>query len=204
VRWTTARVPMRRCPRRARRRPATVDGNALDSWLRIAADGCVTARWARTRRHGHLRPHYAVVAEELDVPIDRVTIVMGDTATDRGPARHRRLHGIMDGGSALRRARRKTRGRFLHASGRALRSRGTASCASTASCTCERTNPKRAFVLASSSAGALRRQGFQRNREVQGRARLPDHGQTVPRLTSRPRWRAIPIHRRLQRARMLQ
>ena len=62
--------------------PAKVDPAALDSWLRIAADGSVSASVGKIEAGMGIGTAFAqIVAEELDVPLERVTIVMGDTAT---------------------------------------------------------------------------------------------------------------------------
>ena len=92
--------------------PATIDGNALDSWLRIGADGSVTASVGKIEAGMGIATAFTqVVAEELDVPIDRVTLVMGDTATTVDQRGTGGSNGIMDGGSALAPRRcRRTRG----------------------------------------------------------------------------------------------
>ena len=85
--------------------PATVDAAALDSWIRIGADGSVTAAVGKIEAGMGIGTAFAqIVAEELDVPIDRVTIVMGDTAATVDQRGTGSSNGIMDGGSALRRA----------------------------------------------------------------------------------------------------
>ena len=94
--------------------PATVDANALDSWLRIGADGSVTASVGKIEAGMGISTAFTqVVAEELDVPIDRVTIVMGDTATTVDQRGTGGSNGIMDGGSALRRAAAEGRAALL-------------------------------------------------------------------------------------------
>jgi nicotinate dehydrogenase subunit B len=85
--------------------PATLDPALLDSWLRVAADGSVTASVGKIEAGMGISTAFAqVVAEELDVPIERVTIVMGDTATTVDQRGTGGSNGIMDGGSALRHA----------------------------------------------------------------------------------------------------
>src|SRR4051812_38963224 len=85
--------------------PAKVDPAALDSWLRIGADGNVTASVGKIEAGMGIGTAFAqIVAGELDVPPERVTIVMGGTATtvdQRGPGSS---NGITHGGAALRRA----------------------------------------------------------------------------------------------------
>src|SRR5438045_8044131 len=61
--------------------PAKVDPALVDSWVRIASDGSVTASVGKIEAGMGIGTAFAqIVAEELDVPIERVTIVMGDTA----------------------------------------------------------------------------------------------------------------------------
>ena len=94
--------------------PATVDPAALDSWLRIAADGSVTASVGKIEAGMGIGTAFAqVVAEELDVPLERVTIVMGDTATTVDQRGTGSSNGIQDGGSALRRAGAEGRAALL-------------------------------------------------------------------------------------------
>ncbi len=85
--------------------PAAIDPASLDSWLRIAADGSVTASVGKIEAGMGIGTAFAqLVAEELDVAIDRVTIVMGDTAATVDQRGTGSSNGIMEGGSALRRA----------------------------------------------------------------------------------------------------
>src|SRR5258708_25749597 len=85
--------------------PAKIDPELLDSWLRIAADGSVTASVGKIEAGMGIGTAFAqVVAEELDVAIDRVTIVMGDTAASGDQRGTASSNGLLEGGSALRRA----------------------------------------------------------------------------------------------------
>ncbi len=54
-----------------------------------------------------------IVAEEIDVPFDRVTILMGDTALTPDQRGTGGSNGIMDGGSALRKASAEARRTLL-------------------------------------------------------------------------------------------
>ena len=66
--------------------PAVLDPSSLDSWLAIHADGTVTAFTGKTELgQGNRTALSQIVAEELDVPFDRIEMVMGDTATLRRP-----------------------------------------------------------------------------------------------------------------------
>jgi len=94
--------------------PASVDPGALDSWLRIAADGSVTASVGKIEAGMGIGTSFAqIVAEELDVPLDRVTIVMGDTARTVDQRGTGSSNGIMDGGKALRQAGAQGRAALL-------------------------------------------------------------------------------------------
>jgi CO/xanthine dehydrogenase Mo-binding subunit len=94
--------------------PDTLDAASLDSWLRVAADGSVTASVGKIESGMGIGTAFAqVVAEELDVRLDRVTIVMGDTATTVDQRGTGSSNGIMDGGSALKRASAEGRAALL-------------------------------------------------------------------------------------------
>src|SRR5690348_16732700 len=61
--------------------PAEVDPSKLDSWLAIHADGTVTAFTGKTENsQGNRTAIPQIVAEELDVPVANVRVLMGDTA----------------------------------------------------------------------------------------------------------------------------
>jgi nicotinate dehydrogenase subunit B len=62
-------------------RRSHIDPAQLDSWLGIAADGSVTAFTGKCEfGQGILTAQTQLVAEELDVPIDRVKLIQCDTA----------------------------------------------------------------------------------------------------------------------------
>src|SRR5512140_354692 len=83
----------------------TVDPAALDSWLRIGADGSVTASVGKIEAGMGIGTAFTqIVAEELDVPLERVTLVMGDTATTVDQRGTGSSNGILTGGAELRRA----------------------------------------------------------------------------------------------------
>jgi CO/xanthine dehydrogenase Mo-binding subunit len=94
--------------------PAKVDPAALDSWLAIASDGSVTASVGKIEAGMGIGTSFAqIVAEELDVPIDRVTIVMGDTAATVNQRGTGSSNGVMQGGQALRKAGAQGRATLL-------------------------------------------------------------------------------------------
>jgi len=62
-------------------RPSHIDGGALDAWLAVGADGRVTAYTGKCDfGQGIFTAQVQLVAEELDVPIARVTLIECDTA----------------------------------------------------------------------------------------------------------------------------
>jgi nicotinate dehydrogenase subunit B len=94
--------------------PATVDAAALDSWIRIGADGSVVASVGKVETGMGISTAFAqIVADELDVPLERVTIVMGDTALTVDQRGTGGSNGIIDGGSALRHAAAQGRAALL-------------------------------------------------------------------------------------------
>src|SRR5258706_1571550 len=61
-------------------RASHIDPSQVDSWLAIAADGTVTAYTGKCELgQGILTAQTQLVAEELSVPLDRVTLIMCDT-----------------------------------------------------------------------------------------------------------------------------
>src|SRR5579862_4798622 len=61
--------------------PKTIAADRIDSWLGVRADGGVTCFTGRVDLGTGIRTALAqIVADELDVDLDRVTMVMGDTA----------------------------------------------------------------------------------------------------------------------------
>lgn len=61
-----------------------VDDQPLEAWLHLGADGIATGFTGKVEYGQGIRTGFAqVIAEELDLPLDRVRIVMGDT--DRVP-----------------------------------------------------------------------------------------------------------------------
>jgi len=59
-----------------------LDESQVDSWLAVASDGRVTVYCGKVELGTGIRTALAqIVAEELDVPFERVEMIMGDTAT---------------------------------------------------------------------------------------------------------------------------
>jgi nicotinate dehydrogenase subunit B len=94
--------------------PVKVDASALDSWLRVAADGSVTASVGKIEAGMGIGTAFTqIVADELDVPLERVTIVMGDTATTVDQRGTGSSNGVVQGGAALRNAGAQARAALL-------------------------------------------------------------------------------------------
>ena len=82
----------------------------LDSWLAIDAQGRVLASVGKIDAGLGIATAFAqIVADELEVPIERVQIRMGDTATTVDQRGTGSSNGITDGGSALRTAAAQAR-----------------------------------------------------------------------------------------------
>lgn len=99
--------------------PRDLDPTRLDSWLAIRDDGRVTAYWGKMDMgQGVDTAIGQLVAEELDVPVDSVDVVFGDTAlcVDQGGASG--SSGLERSGVALRAAAAEARLVLLEAAGR--------------------------------------------------------------------------------------
>src|SRR3954454_7400997 len=83
--------------------PLTPD--QLDSWIAVLPDGSVTAFFGKTEMGQGVDVAVAqMVAEELDVAFERVTVVMGDTAYTCNQGGASGSTGIQRGGETLRNA----------------------------------------------------------------------------------------------------
>lgn len=90
--------------------PDKLADKQLDSWLAVLPDGSVVAGVGKIEAGMGISTAFAqIVADELDVPLDRVTIQMGDTATTVDQRGTGSSNGIMNGGSALRKASAQAR-----------------------------------------------------------------------------------------------
>ena len=86
----------------------------LDTWLAIAADGNVLASVGKIDAGLGIPTAFAqIVADELDVAFERVSIRMGDTATTPDQRGTGSSNGITDGGAALRAAGAQARAFLL-------------------------------------------------------------------------------------------
>ena len=88
--------------------PLTPD--QLDSWLAIKADGDVVAYFGKMDMGQGVDVAIAqIVAEELDVPLAQVEVVMGDTALTVNQGGASGSTGVQKGGIALRNAAAEAR-----------------------------------------------------------------------------------------------
>src|SRR5437764_640912 len=84
--------------------------NELDSYIAIHADGKVSAFFGKMDMgQGLFTAIGQIVAEELDVPFNRVTVVMGDTATSVNQGGASGSTGIQNGGKQMRAAAAEAR-----------------------------------------------------------------------------------------------
>jgi nicotinate dehydrogenase subunit B len=91
-----------------------VDPGQLDSWLQIDANGKVTAFSGRVDQGQGKDTAYAMtIAEELDIPFDSVTMVMGDTARGPNQGKSTATNGISTGLPPLRNAAAQARQTLL-------------------------------------------------------------------------------------------
>jgi CO/xanthine dehydrogenase Mo-binding subunit len=91
-----------------------VDAGQLDSWLTIDAAGKVTVRTGRTDQGQGKQTSYAqIVAEELDVAFDAVSVIMGDTAVTPDQGKSTATNGISTGAPPLRNAAAQARQTLL-------------------------------------------------------------------------------------------
>jgi len=93
----------------------------LDDWLAIEPDGSVTAFSGKVELGTGVRTALAqIVAEELDVPLERVQMVMGDTARTPDEGYTAGSMTISGSGTALRRAAAAARGAMLEMAAKRL------------------------------------------------------------------------------------
>ncbi len=86
----------------------------LDDWLAIEPDGAVTALSGKVELGTGVKPALAqIVAEELDVPLERVHMVMGDTARTPDEGYTAGSMTISGSGTALRKAAAEARRAML-------------------------------------------------------------------------------------------
>src|SRR3954466_14088491 len=87
-----------------------VKGDQLDSYITIDADGTVVAYYGKIDGGQGLGTAIAqMVAEEIDVPYERVRVVMGDSALTMDMGGASAAIGVSHGGTMLRRTAAEAR-----------------------------------------------------------------------------------------------
>ena len=93
----------------------------LDSWIAVHPDGRVSAFFGKMDMGQSLEVAIAqVVAEELDVPVERVSVHMGDTATSCNQGGASGSFGVSHGARPLRNAAAEARRLLVEAASQAL------------------------------------------------------------------------------------
>jgi CO/xanthine dehydrogenase Mo-binding subunit len=94
----------------------------LDSWIRIDADGSVTALTGKVELgQGIKTALLQVVAEELDVPLAQLRLITADTARTANEGYTAGSHSMQDSGTALRNAAAQVREILITEAARRLR-----------------------------------------------------------------------------------
>lgn len=95
--------------------------NQLDTWIAIAPDGKVTAFFGKTDAGQGIDVAIGqIVAEELDVPFERVNVIMGDTGLSVNQGGASNSTGVRSGGQQLRKAAAEARRLLVEAAARKL------------------------------------------------------------------------------------
>src|SRR5207302_2098951 len=93
----------------------------LDAWLRINADGSATIFAGKVELgQGILTALRQIAADELDLPLDRVEMISGDTARTPDEGHTSGSQSIEFGGTAIRLACAEARALLLEQAGRRL------------------------------------------------------------------------------------
>ncbi|MEY4762001.1 MAG: Nicotinate dehydrogenase subunit [Pseudomonadota bacterium] len=101
--------------------PPLPDPSQLDAWLAVLPDGSVQAFYGKMDMgHGIEVAIAQIVADELDVDLDRVSIVMGDTARTPNQGGASGSTGIATGAKPLRNAAAEARRLLVEAASREL------------------------------------------------------------------------------------
>jgi CO/xanthine dehydrogenase Mo-binding subunit len=96
--------------------------NQLDSWIAVAPDGGVTAFFGKMDMGQGVDVAVAqIVAEELDVPFERVMVIMGDTATTVNQGGASGSTGVQRGAQQLRTAAAEARRLLVEAAAKKLK-----------------------------------------------------------------------------------
>ena len=97
------------------RLPGSLNTNRrLDSWLRINADGTATVFTGKVELgQGILTALHQIAAEELDLPLDRITMISGDTGRTPNEGQTAGSQSVENSGTALRMAGAEARAILL-------------------------------------------------------------------------------------------
>ena len=97
------------------RLPGSLSTNRrLDSWLRINADGTATVFTGKVELgQGILTALHQIAAEELDLPLDRITVISGDTGRTPNEGQTAGSQSVENSGTALRMAGAEARAILL-------------------------------------------------------------------------------------------
>src|SRR6187200_507555 len=98
-----AQAPAQRPPAPAGPAPVGPPLEKIDSWLRLTPDGSITVCTGKVEIGMGVNVALTqIVAEELSVPVNRVTMVMGDTSGTPDQGGVGASNSIASGGAALR------------------------------------------------------------------------------------------------------
>jgi nicotinate dehydrogenase subunit B len=109
-------------PAQPPRLPGSLNTNRrLESWLRINADGSATVFTGKVELgQGILTALRQIAAEELDLPLDRITMVSGDTALTPNEGQTAGSLSVENSGTALRMASAEARAILLELAAKRL------------------------------------------------------------------------------------
>ncbi len=104
----------------SKQKPA-LHASHLDSWIAVAKDGRITAFYGKTDGGQGIEVAVAqIVAEELDVPFERVDVIMGDTALSINQGGASNSSGVRAGAKQLRYAAAEARRILVEAAAQKL------------------------------------------------------------------------------------
>src|SRR5215211_6403287 len=95
--------------------PGSLDNNRkLDAWLRINADGTATVYTGKIELgQGILTALSQIAAEELDLPLERIAMISGDTGRTPNEGQTAGSQSVENSGTALRMAGAEARAMLL-------------------------------------------------------------------------------------------
>src|SRR5215467_8904869 len=97
------------------RLPGSLQNNRkLDAWIRINTDGTATVFTGKVELgQGILTALHQIAAEELDLPLDRITMISGDTGRTPNEGQTAGSQSIENSGTALRLAGAEVRAMLI-------------------------------------------------------------------------------------------